>query len=304
MRKITNPNPQQSENVWGRSELIDYQNADGKPLKAILTRPDDFDPSKKYPLMVFIYERLTDGLHQHIPPEPMTNINITRYISNGYIVLRPDIVYEIGRPGESALKCVVPAVRQVLAMGFIDPRRVGIQGHSWGAYEISYMITKTDIFRAVEAGGSPNNFVSAYNMIRWGSGVSRQVTYEKSQSRLGTTLWSGLSSYIENSAIFGVDRVRTPYLTIQGDRDDAVPWWQAIEYALAMRRLGKEAYMFVYHGEPHSLDKRENQKHWTVRMAEYFDYFLKDGPRPEWMDGIPCRECAQGIGNRFYDRVP
>ena len=153
MKKISDANPQQAKYNWGKSELIEYVNADGKTLKAILTKPEDFDPSKKYPLLVYIYEQLSNNLYRYVPPAPGgSSINVTRYVSNGYIVLQPDIVYDIGYPGESALKCVLPATQKVISMGFIDPKRVGIQGHSWGGFQITYMITRTNMFRAVEAG--------------------------------------------------------------------------------------------------------------------------------------------------------
>jgi dipeptidyl aminopeptidase/acylaminoacyl peptidase len=287
-RKVSDANPQQAEYAWGKAELIDYVNGDGVTLPAVLIKPDGFDISKKYPLMVYIYETMAQGLHRYYFPSPGTNINFTRYVSNGYVILMPDIVYEVGYPGPSALKCVIPAVEKVLGMGFIDVKRIGIQGHSWGGYEISYMITQTDIFAAVEAGASVVNMTSAYGGIRWGSGMSRAFQYEKTQSRLGVTLWDGLQRFIENSPLFWAERVKTPYLTIHNDEDDAVPWYQGIEFFTALRRLGKEAYLFDFNGEKHGLRERENQKYWTVHLDEFFDHFLLGKPLPEWMaKGVP-----------------
>ncbi len=283
-RRLSDANPQQREYRWPTSELISFVNADGRPLRAILTRPNDFDPSKKYPLMVYIYEELTNGLHRYVAPSPGTSINITRYVSNGYVVLQPDIVYDTGYPGESAYKCVLPAVQKVVDMGFIDPARIGIQGHSWGGYQITYLITRTDMFRAVEAGASVSNMTSAYGGIRWGTGMSRAFQYEKTQSRIGGPPWQNPLQFIENSPIFWVEKIKTPYLTIHNDEDDAVPWEQGIEFFSAMRRLGKEIYFFNYNGEKHGLRDRENQKHWTVHMAEFFDHYLLGAPRPAWMD--------------------
>jgi dipeptidyl aminopeptidase/acylaminoacyl peptidase len=284
MKKASDANPQQSQFVWGKSELIEYVNGDGKKLRAILTKPDNFDPTKKYPLMVYIYEELTQGLHSYAAPNVGTSINVTRYVSNGYILLRPDIVYETGFPGQSAEKCVIPAINTVVAMGFVDPKRIGIQGHSWGAYQITYMITRTSMFAAVEAGAAVSDMISAYDGIRWGTGMVRQFQYEKTQSRIGAPPWDAPLLYIENSPIFWVKNIHTPYLTIHNDADDAVPWYQGIEFNMAMRRLGKEAYMFSYNGEPHGLRNRDNMKHWTVHMDEFFDHYLLGKPRPEWMD--------------------
>ncbi|MET0208013.1 MAG: prolyl oligopeptidase family serine peptidase [Burkholderiaceae bacterium] len=283
-QKISAANPQQASLVWGRQELIDYTAADGRKLRALLTRPEDFDPSKQYPLMVYIYEKMTENRHRFVPPAPSQNINVSRYVSNGYVVLRPDIVYTTGQPGRSAMNTVLPAVRQVVAKGFIDPKRIGIQGHSWGAYQINYLITRTTMFRAAEAGASMANMVSGYGGIRWGTGISRAFQYEHGQSRIGTTPWERPDLYVENSPIFQVNKVQTPYLTIHNDDDDAVPWYQGIEFFTALRRLGKEAYWFNYNGEKHGLRDRDNTKHYTVHMAEFFDHYLLNAPRPAWMD--------------------
>lgn len=283
-KKISFANPQQAQYNWGTQETIEYTSADGKKLKALLAKPENFDPKKKYPMMVYIYEKMTDNLHRFVSPAPAQNINVTRYVSNGYIVLRPDIVYKTGYPGKSALDTVVPAVQQVIAKGYVDPKRVGIQGHSWGAYQISYMITRTNIFRAAEAGASMANMVSGYGGIRWGAGVSRAFQYEKQQSRIGGTPWDSTAKYVENSPIFAIDKVQTPFLTIHNDDDDAVPWYQAIEFFTALRRLNKEAYWFNYNGEKHGLRERDNMKHFTVHMNEFFDHYLLNKPRPEWMD--------------------
>jgi len=283
-QKISNANPQQAQYNWGKQEMIEYTSLDGKKLKALLAKPENFDPAKKYPMMVYIYENMSDGLHKYVPPAPSQNINVTRYLSNGYIVLRPDIVYKTGHPGKSAYNAVVSAVQKVLAQGYVDPKRVGIQGHSWGAYQINYLITQTNMFRAVEAGASMANMISGYGGIRWGTGMSRAFQYEKQQSRIGGAPWNKTAEYIENSPIFHIDKVQTPYLTIHNDDDDAVPWYQAIEFFTALRQLGKEAYWFNFNGEKHGLKERDNMKFYTVHMAEFFDHYLLGSPRPEWMD--------------------
>lgn len=283
-RRLSDANPQQAGYQWGSQQLIAYTTADGQTLQGLLAKPENFDPSRKYPLMVYIYERFSDNLNRYIAPAPSQNINVMRYVSNGYLVLRPDIAYQTGHPGQSALKAVTAAVNQLVAQGFVDPARIGIQGHSWGAYQINYLLTQTNMFRAAEAGASMADMVSGYGGLRWGKGVSRAFQYETGQSRIGGTPWNKTAEYLENSPIFYVDRVQTPYLTIHNDDDDAVPWYQAIEFFTALRRLGKEAYWFNYNGEKHGLKNRENIKHYTVHMAEFFDHFLLGKARPDWME--------------------
>ncbi|MBP1596269.1 MAG: peptidase prolyl oligopeptidase active site domain protein [Acidobacteria bacterium] len=291
MKKVTNANPQRDKILWGTAELIRFNNTDGVPLKGVLFKPENFNPKQKYPMMVYIYERLSNNLHNFVNPSPGTSINVSYYVSNGYLVLEPDIVYTVGYPGQSALKCVLPAIQAVVDKGFVNEDAIGIQGHSWGGYQISYMVTRTNRFKAAEAGAPVSNMTSAYSGIRWGTGMPRQFQYEHTQSRIGGSLWEKPMQYFENSPVFWADRVETPLLILHNDNDDAVPWYQGIEYYLALRRLGKEVYMFVYNGEPHGLRKRVNMKDYAVRMQQFFDHKLKGAPMPEWMEkGIPYLE--------------
>jgi dipeptidyl aminopeptidase/acylaminoacyl peptidase len=242
--------------------------------------------------MVYIYETLhTYVTHRFRHPTPGTSINPSYYVSNGYVLWMPDIEYDTGYPGQDALKCVLPGIHMLIRQGFVDPKAIGIQGHSWGGYQIAYMVTQTNIFAAAEAGAPVSNMVSAYGGIRWGSGMVRQFQYERTQSRLGDTLWRVPLRFLENSPIFWADKVNTPLLMIHNDKDGAVPWYQGIEYMMALRRLNKEAYMFNYNGEAHGLRKRVNQMDWTRRMAEFFDHHLKGSPAPKWMkEGIKAWE--------------
>ena len=288
LKKVSDANPQKAQLLWGTSELVRFKNSDGVPLSAMLIKPPNFDPNKKYPMMVYIYETLSENVHRFVDPRPGHSINASFYASNGYLVLEPDIVYTIGHPGQSALKCVLPAIQSVVDKGFVDEKAIGIQGHSWGGYQIAYMITQTPRFKAASAGAPVANMTSAYSGIRWGSGLPRQFQYEHTQSRIGGNLWEAPMLYLENSPVFRADQVKTPLMMIHNDADDAVPWYQGIEYYLALRRLGKEAYLFTYNGEPHGLRKRQNQKDYTMRLQQFFDHFLKGAPAPEWMvKGIP-----------------
>jgi dipeptidyl aminopeptidase/acylaminoacyl peptidase len=282
-KKVTDGDAQRRAFAWGTSEIFDFRNVDGVPLRAALYKPEGFDPAKKYPLLVYIYEQLSQNLHNFVNPAPGTSINIAYYVSNGYLVLTPDIVYTEGYPGQSALKCVLPAIDAAVARGGVDESAIGIQGHSWGGYQIAYMLTQTTRFRAAEAGAPVGNMTSAYSGIRWGSGLPRQFQYEQTQSRIGKTLFDAPFTFLENSPVFHVRRVTTPLLIIHNDNDDAVPWYQGIELFLALRRNGKEAYLMNYNGEFHGLRRRHHQRDWTVRMQQFFDHHLKGAPKPEWM---------------------
>jgi dipeptidyl aminopeptidase/acylaminoacyl peptidase len=286
--KVTDVNPQEKEIPRGTVELVSWLSDDGVKLQGMLYKPEGFDPSKKYPLIVYYYEKLSDGLHGYVAPTGRNVVNPLVYNSLGYVVFFPDIVYTIGAPGPSAAKCIIPGVQSLIAKGFIDPRRMGITGQSWGGYESAYLITVTNMFAAAVPNAAVVNMTSAYDGIRWQTGIARQGQYEHGQSRIGGSLWEYPERFVENSPLFHLDRVTTPIMWMENDADGAVPWYQGIEFYLAMRRLKKEAYMISYNGEGHNPSKRANQKDIDKKMQEFFANKLLEAPAPEWMTrGIP-----------------
>lgn len=283
--KFTQANPQQKDFAWGTNEIYEWVDNQGRTLRGMLVKPDGFDPNKKYPLLVNFYERSSEGVYRHRTPVPgRSSINYSHYVSKGYVIFNPDVHYRVGYPGESAYDCVMSGVTSLIGEGFIDRDRIGLQGHSWGGYQAAYLVTKTDLFTAVEAGAPVVNMFSAYGGIRWGSGVSRQFQYEHTQSRIGGTPWQYPLRYLENSPLFTTDKINTPLLILHNDSDGAVPWYQGIEWFTALRRLGKPAWMLNYRGEPHWPVKTPNRADFQTRMAQFFDYYLQDAPMPLWME--------------------
>ena len=298
LHRISRINPQQRDYVWGTAELVHWKSDDGKPLDGILYKPDGFDASKKYPMMVYFYERNSDNLHRyHVPAAGRSIISFSFYVSRGYVLFVPDIPYTTGFPGESAAKAILPGVRSVVDMGFVDKQRIGMQGHSWGGYQVAYLVTQTDMFACAESGAPVSNMTSAYGGIRWSSGMSRMFQYERTQSRIGQTLWQGRDRYIANSPVFFADKIHTPLLILHNDQDGAVPWYQGIELFVALRRLSKPAWMLNYNGEPHWVMKDENRRDFARRMQQFFDHYLKGEPEPEWMaHGIPAVDKGRKFG--------
>ncbi len=291
-RRMTDANPQMKNYLWGSVEMVSWTSLDNIPLKGLLYKPENFDPKKKYPLMVYFYEKYADDIHIHYVPRPIRSyINFSLYASDGYLIFVPDIVYKIGYPGESAHNCILPGVTQLISKGFVDEKRIGISGHSWGGYQAAYLVTRTNLFRAAEAGAPVSNMTSAYGGIRWESGLSRMFQYEKDQSRLGGSLWQTPLRYIENSPLFFADKIETPLLMMHNDADGAVPWYQGIEMYMALRRLNKPVWMLNYNGQGHGLTQRQDMRDFAIRMKQYFDHYLKDAPQPPWMQkGIPAIE--------------
>lgn len=291
LTKISNANPQDAQYPRGTVELVSWLNTDGRPLRGMLYKPENFDPSRKYPMIVYYYEKLSDGLHNYVAPTGRNVVNPLVYNAEGYLVFMPDIVYTEGYPGPSAEKAIVPGVLSLVAKGFVDRDRIGITGQSWGGYQTAYLITATNMFAAAVPNATVVNMTSAYGGIRWGSGMARAFQYEHTQSRIAGSLWEKPERYIENSPLFKLDRVETPVLFMANDNDGAVPWYQGIEFYVAMRRLRKEAYMVVYNGDEHNPTKRANQKDIDKKMREFFAVKLKGEAPPEWMvRGIPYLE--------------
>ena len=288
LAKVSDADPQQKDYAWGTVELVRWRSDDGIGLKGLLFKPAGFDSTKKYPMVVYYYEQLSDNLHQYVSPFGRNVINPTHYASNGYLIFEPDIAYANGYPGQSALKSIVPGVQSLIARGFVKESAIGLQGQSWGGYQTAYMITQTNMFRAAMAGAPVANMTSAYGGIRWESGLARAFQYEKGQSRIGGSIWQAPLRYLENSPLFFADRVQTPLLIMSNDADGAVPWYQGIELFVALRRLGKEVYLVNYNGDGHNPRKRANQKDIAMRMEQFFDHHLRGAPAPEWMEkGIP-----------------
>ncbi|HRK53088.1 MAG TPA: prolyl oligopeptidase family serine peptidase [Cyclobacteriaceae bacterium] len=292
IKKLSEANPQAKNYFWGNVSLVKWNSLDNVPLEGLLYKPEGFDPNKKYPMIVYFYERNSGNLHDYTPPTPLrSTINRTTYVSDGYLVFVPDIVYKIGFPGESAYNSIMPGVTSLIDKGFVDRKNIGIQGHSWGGYQAAYLVTRTNLFKAAEAGAIVANMTSAYGGIRWGSGMSRMFQYEHTQSRIGGTLWEKPLLYLENSPLFFADKIETPMLLLHNDADSAVPWYQGIEMYMAMRRLNKPVWMLNYNGEPHWPVKRENRMDFQIRMKQFFDFYLKSAEEPLWMkEGIPAIE--------------
>lgn len=299
--KISDANPQQDDFIWPTAELVEWTSLSGEKLNGILYKPENFNPNKKYPLMVYFYERNAENLFRHQHPAPSrSTINKTFYASNGYMVFVPDITYEVGYPGQSAYNAIVSGTQYLInEFPYIDEKNIGLQGQSWGGYQTAYLITQTDLYAAAMAGAPVSNMTSAYGGIRWGSGMSRMFQYEHTQSRIGGTLWEKPLHYIENSPLFYAPNVNTPLLMMHNDNDGAVPWYQGIEFFVALRRLDKPSWLLSYNDEPHNLRSSSwaNRVDLSKRMFGFFNHYLKDEPMPEWMEkGIPAIEKGENLG--------
>lgn len=304
--KLSNTNPQQQDYNWGTAELVKWTTPKGFSAEGILYKPENFDPAKKYPMIAYFYEKLSDGLYTYQAPAPTpSRLNIPYFVSNGYLVFAPDISYETGYPGRSAEEYINSGVEALKKNAWVDGSKIGIQGQSWGGYQVAHLITRTDMYAAAWSGAPVVNMTSAYGGMRWESGMNRQFQYEKTQSRIGATLWEKPELYIENSPLFKLPNVKTPVVIMANDADGAVPWYQGIEMFTGLRRLGKPVWLLNYNNEAHNLMQRQNRKDIQIREQQFFDYYLKGAKAPVWMvNGIPATEKGKTWGFELSDEKP
>lgn len=282
-RQLTDANPQQADFKWGKRVLMDYTDQRGNKLQATLALPADYEEGKKYPMIIYFYEKMSQRHHQYSMPTYDDRPHMSTYASNGYLVLMPDIIYDEGKPGSSALDDITSSAQAAIDLGYADPDRIGLQGHSWGGYQSSFILTQTDMFACVVTGAPLTDLVSMYNVIYKRTGNFNGPIIEWSQGRMGVTPWEDMELYMSQSPIHNAQNISTPFLILHGTADGAVDWNQGLQYYQTARRLGKEVILLSYPDEPHHLGKEENQKDFQIRMKQYFDYYLKDIDAPSWM---------------------
>ena len=282
-KRVSDTNPFASQYAWGKAELVDYKNSHGDRLQGALYYPANYEAGKQYPMIVQIYEIESNQLHNWSAPSERVTYNPAVWTQHGYFVLRPDIVFKPRDPGISALDCVTSGVKAVLAKGMVDPKKIGLVGHSWGGYETTFILTQSDMFAAGVAGGPLTNLTSSYGEIYWNSGVPETNHVEVSQERMEVPLFEDPQAYMRNSAVYFANKLKAPVLLSVGDHDGASDWHQDIELYNSARRAGKTCVMLVYEGENHSVAQKANQIDYHTRINQWFDHYVKGDPAPDWM---------------------
>jgi dipeptidyl aminopeptidase/acylaminoacyl peptidase len=295
-RALTASNPFQEDFAWGSTELVDYDNpvSDAR-LQGILYYPAGYEAGRQYPMIVYYYERVSDGIHRYRVPSERSAYNPAVFTAEGYFVFMPDITFAPSDPGFSALACVESAVKKVLEKGVVDPDRIGLTGHSWGGYETVFLATHSTMFGAAVAGAPLTNLVSMYGMMFWNTGLPETSHYQWSQERMVATLWEDPEAYLRNSPVMDFPGLETPLLMAFGDQDGSVDWHQGIEAYNFARRLDKEFVLLVYRGENHSNRQKANQVDYHHRQLEWFGHYLKGESPPKWItEGVSWREQEAG----------
>jgi dienelactone hydrolase len=293
--QVTRTNPFQSDYLWGRSELVEFENAHGRRLQGALFYPADYEPGRQYPMITYVYETRSWAVHRYAVPSERNAYNPAVWTAQGYFVFQPDIVYRERQPGVSAVEAIIPAVEKVLETGMIDPDRIGLIGHSWGGYQAAFVPTQTDMFAASVAGAPLTELISMYLSIYWNTGDTDARIFEISQGRMEVPPWEDLDAYMANSPVFHIKSLNTPMLVAFGDEDGAVDWHQGIVLYNAARRAGKDLVLLVYEGENHGLARKPNQIDYHRRVNEWFAHYLKGEPAPAWIEtGVPYIQQQEG----------
>jgi dipeptidyl aminopeptidase/acylaminoacyl peptidase len=303
--RLTDQRPQVAQFQWSSGvQLVNYTSDKGDKLQAALFLPANYEKGKSYPTVVNFYEKMSQTANQFAAPSA-NGFNRSVYTSHGYAVFVPDITYRVNDPGMSAVWCMVPAVKAAIATGIVDPKRIGITGHSWGGYQTAFLITQTDVFAAAVAGAPLTDMVSMYSLVYKNSGGWNGAIFESSQGRFKGGYWDNWDAYYRNSPVFWAKNVKTPLMILHNDKDGAVDFTQGVEYFNTLRRMQKPVIMLEYLGENHSLAKRPNQRDYTARMMEFFDHYLMGAPAPDWMvNGVPRLKMEEHLKDRAKPKTP
>lgn len=294
---VSKTNPFQADYAWGKQVLMDYKTKRGDKLQMMLTYPANYEPGKKYPMLVYYYEKLSQGFHQYVVPSDRAVYNTQVFSQEGYFVLRPDIVFEKRNPGYSGLECVTAAVKTaVSSVADIDAKKVGAMGHSWGGYQTAfYAVHAPNIFSAAIAGAPLTDLISMYGYTSGNSGLGETQHFEPGQERMEVSLWEDRQAYIKNSTVFAMDSLRIPLLLEEGDADGNVNSFQSQELYNFGRRLGKPVVYLVYEGENHNVARPESQRDYHTRQLEWFGHYLKGEPAADWIANGESYQARQKI---------
>lgn len=294
---VARTNRFQGDYAWGRSALVDYKTPAGERLQGALYYPAGYVAGRKYPLIVYVYERLSQNLHSYVVPSERSPYNAAVFTAQGYFVLNPDVVFRPRDPGLSSVECVTAAVKAVLAGGAVDPARIGLVGHSWGGYQASFVPTQTNLFAASVAGAPITNLLSFYGAIHWNQGMPEPQHFETGQARMEVPFWEDLQAYIRNSSTLAIDKLKTPMLIFFGDKDGTVDFRQGVEMYNYARRAGKQLVMLVYADENHSATQKHNQVDYHRRILQWFGHYLKGEEAPAWITkGVTVIEAEKAAG--------
>lgn len=281
-QQLSDLQPQKAYN-WLRATLVRWPVSKGITGTGILYKPENFDSTRKYPVIFHYYEEKSKGLNIFPSVRLSTGqLNIAWYVSNGYLVFVPDIHRPTGENGSAILNTVISAAKYLSGLPYVNVNKMGLQGHSFGGYETNYLVTHTDLFAAAQASAAPAELFGLHGGTGFG-GRSYHYISELGQLNQGVAPWQDPSLYLQHSPVLSVDKVTTPLLLMHNRDDSAVPFSQSVALFTALRRLEKPVWLLEYDGEGHVLFDPKCQLDFNVKQQEFFDHYLRDKAAPGWM---------------------
>ena len=283
---LTNVQPQGAYN-WYTTELVHWRQYDGKQGTGVLYKPENFDSTQKYPVIIYHYRELSQRLNYYDRPFFITGpVDVPWFVSRGYLVLTPDVFLGNAGSGPAAYNAVASAAEWLGTLPFVNKTKIGLNGHSQAGFQTNYIVANTNLFAAALSGaGGADAIMSAFSVDN--CGIDPLGRLSGNEARYGT-LWEHYDLYRENSPILKADKITTPLLLFHCPKDNAVPWELSRQLFLALWRLGKDAWLLEYDEGKHLLGDSRDYWDYTIRVTQFFDHYLKDAPPPKWMTkGVP-----------------
>lgn len=280
--RLSSVAPEKNYN-WYTTKLMQWTSVTGENLQGVLYLPEDFDSTKRYPVVIHYYEVKSNNVNIYLKAkEAQGDLNIPTFVSNGYLVFTPDIKYTDGNPGQSAYNSVMSGVELLKKLSFVNEHKIGLQGFSFGGLETNYIVSKSgNVFSAASSSAGVSDPVSFYGGLK-GDGSLIGETLEVGQIRMSQPPWKLTENYLDHSAILNSGQISTPMLLMHTTNDAGVPFSQAVQLFTALRRQEKPVWLLEYGDGNHGI-WGDSAKDYTLRLKQFFDYYLRDSPPPKWM---------------------
>jgi len=304
---VSNIHPEKNYH-WYTTKLIHFTTEDGIPTDAILYTPDNFDSTKKYPVLFNYYMKKTDLLNAYMVPwftykeEGAYEFNFPLILAKGYLICVPDIHFTPGETARNITHAVEGAAIYLSRLPYVDSAHFGICGGSFGGYGTNCIAALSHRFAAAVPISGMSDFVSEYGS-QWGGGASKSEITENRQGNMAVSLAADPQRYLRNSPVVYARDVTTPILIVNTLEDGNVGVQQGIEWFTSLRREGKRAWMLRYQHRSHGVPE-EDLPDFYIRMNQFFDHYLKGAPAPVWMTrGIPARDIGVTSGFEYDPEI-
>ena len=268
-----------------RQDILSFTNSVRIPLKGILYYPANYSASKKYPMVVYIYQKQHTASNVYsLPSNEPTGFNRRTLLENGYFVYEPDIIFDSRGAGISALDCVHSALNAIKTNLTINVNKVGLTGHSMGGYETNFIATHSNRFAAFLSGAGFSDIVSSYFSYDYHEQKPMHNRFENGQFEMNRTFLEDKELYYRNNPINYIENVKAPVLVWNGMKDDIVVPQQAMGLFLGLKRNELPVVALFYVKTHHDLGRNTKEsKDMNRRALDWWNYFLKGETDTRWI---------------------